>query len=490
MDREEVAHIIEDLCLIPRGSRLVVGVSGGPDSLCLADILSSLEYELYVAHLDHTLRTTSAADAELTAEFARARGLPFVLAREDTAAFAQNEGLSLEEAARIRRYRFLFEVASRRNARAVAVAHTADDQVETILMHLLRGAGLDGLSGMDFCSLPNPWSDEIPLVRPLLSTWRESVVEYLEERGIGHAVDETNLDTRFFRNRLRHELLPFLETYNPNIRASLWRMADILREDNAAFAHFVDTAWREVWEQEGDGWIALDRRGLLGQPKGIQRRLVRRGLAFLRPDLRDIDYATVERSLDYLKDNIAHGPIDLSSGLSLLREGDTVWFAEWNAELPHSSWPQVKERTEVELPIPGKVDLQGGWRLQAQIVSIGGGAPFPIELARENLDPYRAWLRLDALKKPLTIRSRRAGERMQPMGMGGHSVKLSDLMINARLPKRARRHWPLVLSDEEVAWAPGLHVGEPFRLTASDQDAVLLEVLKESQGSADKTAEP
>ena len=195
---------LQNECLIEAGRPLVVGVSGGPDSLCLLDLLRRSGCQVVVAHLDHGLRAEAAQDADTVAGLAKRFGLPYVQGQVDTRAYAEAHSLSIEEAARVLRYRFLFEQARQHAAQAVAAGHTADDQVETVLMHLLRGAGLVGLKGMAYRMLPNPWSSEIALLRPLLGVWRSQVIEYCEEHALQPVLDRTNLDTTYFRNRLRH----------------------------------------------------------------------------------------------------------------------------------------------------------------------------------------------------------------------------------------------------------------------------------------------
>ena len=181
---EKIATVLQDECQVVRDRPLLAAVSGGADSLALLDALWRLGYRLAVAHLDHQLRPESSEQAGELARRVREIGIPFYMKRADVAGFAQSQGLSLEEAGRILRYQFLFSQAAELNSQAVLTGHTADDQVETVLMHLLRGSGLPGLCGMAFRSLPNPWSPETALVRPLLSTWRSVVNAYLEQRGL------------------------------------------------------------------------------------------------------------------------------------------------------------------------------------------------------------------------------------------------------------------------------------------------------------------
>ena len=207
---EVVRSVLQNRCGLTPLSRLLVAVSAGPDSLCLLHVLWQLGYSVVVAHLDHGLRVESAAEAAMVQHFAEDLGVQWVCKRQDVQGYATQNGLSIEEAARNLRYRYLFEQAERLEAQAVAVGHNADDQVETVLMHLLRGAGLSGLRGMGHYSLPNPWSQRIPLVRPLLGIWRGEIQAYLDRSGLKPSLDSSNLELRYYRNRLRHELIPHL----------------------------------------------------------------------------------------------------------------------------------------------------------------------------------------------------------------------------------------------------------------------------------------
>lgn len=447
---------------------LLVGVSGGPDSLVLLDLLTKLDYPLTAAHFDHGLRAESAADAQRVEEMVLSRSLPFAQGKGDVRSYASENSLSIEEAARILRYRFLFSTARDVQAGAVLVAHTADDQVETILMHLLRGTGLSGLTGMDYASLPNEWSQDILLLRPLLDVWREEVIAYCRDHGLQPLTDPTNQETTFFRNRLRHELLPYLETFNPSVRRSLWRTARVLRGDDELLEKLVGGEWPRTLQEQGPGYIGLHKTILRLQPLGLQRRLLRKAIAYLKPGLRDISFEMVERGLQRLDGQKAGLLTDLGGGLYLYLEGETVWLAVWEADLPTSRWPQIElsrgRCPEIELPVPGSLELQNGWVLTAAFVEDSQAA---YSAASQNPDPFKAWLDAARLQFPLVLRCRKPGDRFQPLGMGGSSLKLSDLMINEKIPERARRAWPLVVSGESIVWAPGLRSAHPFRLAQS-----------------------
>jgi tRNA(Ile)-lysidine synthase len=442
----------------------------------MLDILWRLGYPLVVAHLDHQLRKESAEEARVVAELAKRLGLIFCLGREDVLTFSKENGYSVEEAARILRYRFLFAQANQHQAQAVVTGHTADDQVETVLMHLLRGSSLAGLRGMDYRSLPNPWSSKIPLVRPLLGTWRQDIDLYLDEKGLQPVEDPTNRETLYFRNRLRHELLPILESYNPGFRRRLWQMADLIREDVTILDEVASNAWHDCIKGENSSWIAFDLSALLAQTPAIQRRLLRRAVQELRPGFRDLNVALLKRACAFIQHPSRSQQCDWAAGLRLKIEHECLWVTGWETRLPEETradWPQVPDRQALELQIPGRLSLANGWQLEAELVT----DLHPVKtLAMDNPDPFCAWVDADSLHGGLQLRTRRPGETLQPLGMHGHSIKVSDLMINQKLPSHVRALWPVVVSGDQIVWIPGLRLGDPYRLKADSPSAVYLKL--------------
>jgi tRNA(Ile)-lysidine synthase len=393
---------------------------------------------------------------------------------EDIIAKAEQEGLSIEEAARVWRYRFLFSQARALDTQAVAVGHNADDQVETVLMHLLRGAGLSGLKGMQFRSIPNPWSRDVPLVRPLLGIWRGEISAYLDKRSLKPHMDRSNLDTRFFRNRLRHELIPYLEGYNPQLREIIWRTAEILAGDEEALTLAANRAWGECILEEGDEFVAFKQLSLSDQPLGLKRRLLRKAIERLRPGLRDVDFNSVERALDFLIRPSRSRQMDLGLGLRVLIEKERFYLAAWEADLPTRDWPQLPSGKRFNLEIPGTLSLGEGWSLRAVVEQ---GEDIQVRI-RANKNPFQAWVDVGEATPTLHVRSRRSGERFRPLGMKGHSIKVSDFMINEKLPRRARQGWPLVCLDDQVVWIPGLRLGHPFRVTSSSYRVVHVSLIR------------
>jgi tRNA(Ile)-lysidine synthase len=471
---ERVNLAIQQKCRLDASAPVLVGVSGGPDSLCLLDILCRLGYPVIVAHLDHVLRPESAAEALSVKHKAEILGVDCLMHREDAGEYARDHQLSLEEAARVVRYRFLFEKAVQCGAQAVVVGHNADDQVETVLMHLMRGSGLAGLRGMSYRSLPNSWSEELALVRPLLGIWREEILSYVEERNLDPVIDSSNLDTRYYRNRLRHELIPILEGYNPQVKRHFWNMALTLADDYDVLEAEVEAGWQACVREQGQGYVGFSMHELKLLPVGVQRHLVRRAIHRLRPDVRDIDFGAVQRFLEFFQSPPRSGRCDLLGGLRLWLEGEILWLAEREAEFQIGNFPQLEIDQAAHLPVPGMLSFREGWRLRAEYE---GHVEEARTFALENTDPYRAWLDASDLSHPLLIRSRHAGDRFRPLGMGGHSIKISDFMVNEKMPRRARDNWPLVVSGEDIVWVPGYRLAHPFRVRKNTEKIVRLNLV-------------
>jgi tRNA(Ile)-lysidine synthetase-like protein len=311
---------------------VVVGVSGGPDSLCLLHILLRLREEyrlrLHVAHLHHGARGAEAdADADFVAALAAEWNLPATIEKQDVPALAHAHKLAFEETARRVRYTFLTRVAGEMGAHKIAVGHNADDQAETVLMHFLRGAGPAGLRGMlpltpikDYRLLtpflhltPNQPTNQLTiqptnqptnqltnqlttptLIRPLLEVPRAAIEAYCANHGLTPRFDRSNLDTTYFRNRLRHELLPLLATYNPNIRARLCHTATIIATDYELLTQLREQAWAEVMREERETAIVFDRVTWRTLPVALQRATLRQAAYRLRRSLRDVDFVHVE----------------------------------------------------------------------------------------------------------------------------------------------------------------------------------------------------
>ena len=464
---KDLAEAAKTQCGINRDAPLVVGVSGGADSLALMLGLEALAYDLVVGHLDHGLRTESAEDADYVAELAAARGLRCVRERVEVGHGLVDGGGSLEEAAREARYRFLFDLARQEGAQAVAVGHHADDQVETVMMHFVRGAALPGLSGMPYRRILPAWDADIPLVRPLLGFWREEIEAYVAAHGVAVREDLSNRDTTYFRNRLRHELIPELETYNPGFRQVVRHMTDVLGEEDCYLDALTDRAWKTCFRRVGEGRIELHLPTFNETPRAIRRRMLRRAMARLRPDLRDVGFDAVERGLAFAAEPTERGEIDLAARLNLAVVGKVLIVKTWEAALPDWDQPLLPAvGVQAVLDTEHPVQLANGWRLTAEV------AEDAVKDILENfakMDPNQAWLDLDTLSLPLSVRGRRPGEGWQPLGMNGHSQSLSDFFINQKIPAHWRDRWPLVCSGETITWVVGMRPSEACKVRKNTQ---------------------
>jgi len=466
--------VLRDQCGLDPNRPVLAGVSGGPDSLCLLDILRTAGYRVILAHFNHQLRPEAGQEADSVSNLARSLGLPFAGACADVRAYAGAHRLSLEEAARMLRYQFLFASARKYEAQAVAVGHTADDQVETVLMHFLRGAGLAGLKGMEYRTLLPVFDQQIPLVRPLLSLWRADTEAYCREHALQPHYDVSNTDQAFFRNRLRHALLPELEKYNPRVKESVWHTAQALQGDYSALQEVLEATWKSIVIDTGPDWVVFDQAGLARLSTGMRRNLICRAAESLRPDSRDFGFAALERAAAFAVVP-AGRQIDFINGLYLFAEGGKITLAAYEADFEYTQWPQVVQASRIGIGLMTdsgqRLELGNGWFLSAEY-------SLPVKDDwQKNTDNWSAWLDADMLPAgDLEIRPRRAGDVFSPLGMGGQTVRVQDFYTNVKIPRRARRRWPLVCAGEQIAWVAGFRIAHPFRITEKTRQILHLQI--------------
>lgn len=461
----EIRGAIRRHNLIPPGETVVVGVSGGPDSLCLLHALLALraefDFDLHAAHLNHRLRgPESDTDAEFVGSIAARWGVPCTVDARDVAALARAEKLSLEEAARHARYAFLAEVAGWIGGHTIAVAHNADDQAETVLMHFLRGSGASGLRGMSPISNLLEAST-IKLIRPMLNVPRAEVENYCRAHDLQPRIDRSNADTTLYRNRLRHELLPLLETYNPNVREVLRRTASVLAAEVDALHEATASAWRASIVSAADGALVFDLHAWRDLSLAMQRSTLREAIRRLRPALRNINFVHVDEAVSILREANTGTRLTLPHGLMLRVDYETFSLAAASREPALPDWPLLPEAMKPCLPIaaPGVVALpDSDWRLEASYLDAWGDEVFA------NLDLWAAHLDADAAGLDVSIRARRSGDVFHPQGMPS-PAHLTDWMTNAKVPRAVRDRLPLVVAGDRIAWVAGFRIGQPFLVT-------------------------
>jgi tRNA(Ile)-lysidine synthase len=488
-----VRHAIERHRLALPGETLVVGVSGGPDSLCLVHILrrlaAELSLELHISHLNHQMRGEDAdEDAAFVARLAAQWNLPATVEAANVPQLARAHKMAPEEAARRARYTFLARVADRVGARTIAVAHSADDQTETLLMHWLRGSGLAGLRGMlpaipmgdlrlDLGDLGSANADSdatfrsLTLIRPLLDVARADIEAYCAQHGLQPRFDRSNLDTTYFRNRLRHDLIPYLETYNVNVREVLRRSALVFAADYEFLREQLDVAWRQIVRAESTQAIEIGLVDWRALPLSLKRSTLREAIHRLRRALRNIDFVHVENAVHILESGGTGVQATLPQGLMLTIGYDTFTVAdERYRDLPHL--PLLLIERPVPVAVPGRTQLpESAWVLEAEVSPRSA-------VSDEGLASASGWQAcLDSeVVGPLPIlRSRRPGDRFRPFGMGGLGKRVNEFMINEKIPASWRAHIPLLVNQEgQIIWLCGWRPDERARVTDSTRQVVWL----------------
>ncbi|MCK4273940.1 MAG: tRNA lysidine(34) synthetase TilS [Dehalococcoidales bacterium] len=463
---QKVLRFIKKHRLVTGGEKLIVAVSGGPDSVCLLHILSKLQkelgIELHVAHLNHQLRgAESDADAACVADLAHRLGIPATVESSDVRAYQSRHRLSPEEAAREVRYSFLAQTAAEIGAARVAVGHTADDHVETIIMHLLRGSGTRGLRGLLPVSRWQSGDDSLVILRPLLELTREETSAYCRRHRLAPRTDTSNLSPEPFRNRIRHQLLPELRKYNPQVAEALLRTARIAADDLAFIDNEVARLWDKVAHAE-KGSVVISKKEFSALPSALKRHLLRTAVESLLGNLKDIEAGHIEDIIDAL-DKPAGKVIGLPDGLNFTIEYDRYVLAPDAVSL--CPFPVLEGETE--LNIPGRTGIPG-WDIEAAVIS-----PSAAKDADDKSSDLTACFDFDKTGNRLTVRRRRPGDRFQPLGMG-QPKKLNEFMIDARIPRTWRRRIPIVCSPDQILWAVGYRIDERAKVTPNTKQVLRL----------------
>jgi tRNA(Ile)-lysidine synthase len=446
-------------CRLDPGKGILAAFSGGADSLSLLICLKAAGFAVTAAHFNHHLRTEANRDEQSASILAARLDIPFISGGADVPAVIRDQKLSVEEAARYCRYSWLLEQAEALSMQAVAIGHTADDQVETVLMHLLRGSGLDGLTGMSYRQIFPLWNKSIPIVRPLLDTWREETEAICREAGLEPVQDASNQSTRYFRNRIRLDLVPYLKEYNPQAKQHLWQTARILAEEQALLQTVKEKAWGSCFDSQAEHWIALKFPVLASMPESLQKFVLRRGLLELEPGLRDIDFEITGRLTGFVNQSTRSGEMHIFNDLWINRSAERLTFWKGRPGLA-GFYPQIEPARQYQPDVPGRL-IFPDWELVIETISASSA------LSVEHYDESENSASLDAEKLtfPLIVRGMRPGERIAPLGMSGKSQKLSDYFINRKVPSQARANWPLVVSGDQVVWVPGMGISETAAVT-------------------------
>lgn len=451
--------------MLDAGDRVLVAVSGGPDSVCLLSVLHELSEDmdltLHVAHLDHMFRgKESAGDALFVADLAGRLGVPATLERIDVPAFCRERGLSSQAGAREARYAFLSRVAEEVGAGRIATAHTASDQAETFLMRLMRGAGVSGLSAIP------PKRDNI--IRPLIESTREDVLAYLNSRGLPFASDSSNVKPLYTRNRIRLEALPVLKRFNPRIIETLAAEAALLRDENEAVeAHLALVAEAAVLREEEA--VSVKRDAFDTLPPAFRRRLFRKIATLSGVEPSALSFGAIDDALSFMLSAQTGKTMNVLPGLAVTREYNRFVFSAPPAHSSFSRTLAVPGATAVEEPgLEVVVDVRAYGTLPFELHHGTGHETAAGRMGEQEQGPswenyrWQAEFDYDKIGPLLTLRSRRPGDRFCPAGMGGRSKKLQDFFVDEKVPRRKRDTVPLLCSGDDILWVMGLRTDGRF----------------------------
>ncbi len=467
----EVFQIIKKHGLLRPNATVIVGVSGGPDSVALLRVLfmlnkpKNLRLRLCVAHLNHQLRGMSSdEDERFVQNLAKGLSLPFLLKRSDVQAVAEQSRLSIEEAARAERYKFFAESARGHNASFIAVGHNADDQAETLLHRIIRGTGVLGLGGIP---VKRPLSKDVPalLVRPLLFSWRKDILEYLGRERQDYRTDATNFETLYLRNKIRLELIPFLESrFNPNVKSALVQLGQILNANNEYVVQKAKELLKEVTVGYDKDSYTINTRPFINQPEILQHLVFREILGEMQIPLREITYGHYAKITDEIAVSGRGRHFQLPGGLSLWHEHGKLCFRRGGARAP--SIPI----TETVLKIPGTTPLASLGVLVSEVVDAGD---FSLDEYKKTKTRGEEAFDLERMVLPLLVRGRRDGDTISPLGIKGHK-KLKDIFIDKKIPVEERAAVPVVVMNGRPVWVVGVCMDNDVKVTYATKKVLKL----------------
>jgi tRNA(Ile)-lysidine synthase len=456
-----VQAAIREQKLFQPGQHVLVAVSGGADSIALLTLLHALapkwKLKLTVAHLHHGIRGREAdADARFVRAYARRLGVGYIEGRVDVPRLAHRKKISLEMAGREARYAFFAAAARRRHCAAVATAHTADDQVETILLKLARGAGAQGLAGIPFAARRG----NLKIIRPLRDNDRNALRQFLRRRRLTWREDATNADRSYLRNRVRHEVLPLLEsTLNPQIRLALRRAAEILDKEN----DWLDTLTRDLLADCARDMPAgaLNARRLAAQPQAARRRVLRAWLAEHGADSALLDFDVIDRLDKLVMERRGQDAVSLPGKYLVRKQRQCLHLSRAPLAAPAAF--------RVSLKIPGITRLtSAGLRVVARVAP-GICREKPAGIGHY---PARASLSLAAWRRRrIVVRSWRPGDRMAPWGLAG-SKKVQDIFTDGKVPRDRRGRVPLFACGKEIVWIPGYRIARGWEVPNAKDKAL------------------
>ena len=445
--------------LIKDGDKILVALSGGPDSVVLLHTLTNLKsrynIKLYAAHLNHKIRGMEAQkDAMYAAQLCDSLGVTFFVKAVDVPLYASENKLTLEEAARKVRYDMLFEIKQKISADKIAVAHNLDDQAETILMRMLRGTGIKGLKGMDYIR-------DGCVIRPLMDVQKNDILEYCKENGLSPRIDKSNLEPDYTRNKIRLNLIPYIENeFTPNLKETLSRMSNIIREDSDYLEKEAEKFFRKEAVFLSGNIVKIDTLDIEHLHNSMKKRLVRLCIHHCLKNLEGIESIHIDDVLSLMKSGRNETVLNLPKGLLVYKKPDGLYFTLSQIEHTVNCF-------EYSL-IPGEevVIEEIGMKIESKVMAKEKCILLPTGQFTKAFD-------LNKIKGDIKIRTRAEGDKMKPMGLGG-TKKLKDIFIDMKVPRDKRDSIPVVCDDEGIIWLVGYKISEDYKIDDSTTTVVRL----------------
>ena len=446
LEKKVLAAILE-YGLIEENDHIVVGVSGGPDSMallyCLLEARKTIPFSIHIAHVNHGVRGEEARSDQLFVErISKELGLPYYTINVNMIEYGKERGITAEEAGRELRYGFFRDILERHGRGKIAVAHNMNDQAETLLMRIMRGTGPDGLKGMDYKS------DDI--IRPILGIDRKEIEDYIRQKGIETVLDKTNLQPIYSRNKVRLELIPYIEeNFNPNIVTTLWRMSRIFSLDLNFLEEHTKIKFKNMLKSHDKNSIILHGDKFLVEDRSIQQRIIRNAILELNKSLQGISEGQIAGAVNLVN--------NLETGKEFHLSNDIILRINYDEIIIEKSREREKIAYSYDIDVPGSIILENGYCLETRIFTKDND--FVMEKTKNV-----KYFDYDKVEGNIRIRNRRDGDRFIPFGMKG-SKKLKDYFIDEKVPRDLRDRIPLVVDNENIMWVVGYRISELYKIT-------------------------
>lgn len=459
--KSKILNTIKKYRLIKKNDNILLGVSGGPDSMALfyvlKDIKKQIGFNLYVAHINHGVRGGAAdKDQRHVENICSKYNIPIFSKKVNMDEYGKKHGLSSEEAGRIIRYKFFRKILRQIGGGKISVAHNRNDQAETVIMRFIRGSGVDGLMGMDYIN------DDI--IRPMLNITRAEIESYCEDNNIPTRLDKTNLETIYGRNKVRLELIPYIrENFNNGIIDTLWRMSHIMRDDGEFLNEYSKNSYNEVLYNESHNKILLYNRKILKLHKSIKSRIIRYAISKIKGNTKNIEQKHMEAILTLSSNNTTGKSLDIS--------GDLI------VKLSYDFLIIQKKSIKEDISFNYRVDINNNNYIEELDAIIKGEIKDINNISLNTNDRFIKYFDYDKIKDGIIIRTREPGDRFIPLGMNG-TKKVKDFFIDKKISKEQRGQIPIVVSGGKIIWIVGYRISEEFKLTNNTKKVLVLKYIK------------